>query len=148
MRIEQYICDRMLGKLCKHLRLLGFDAPLVDDPPLHLKTGQILLTRRRKLLDKQSVLFIRHDRIDDQLKQVFAELELSLQPNLLFSRCIACNKTVEPVAREEIWGQVPDFTYHNAPGFTRCPQCGKIYWPGSHVERARIRFSAILGGNG
>ncbi len=148
MKTKQYICDRMVGKLCRHLRMLGLDAPLVDEPPPHLGPGHVLLTRRRKLLGNPQVLFIKHDRLPDQLQQAFQELDLALRPALLFTRCIDCNLPVEPVAREEIWSQVPDYTYHNAPGFTRCPGCAKVFWPGSHTERARARLEAILNPSG
>jgi uncharacterized protein with PIN domain len=140
----QLICDRMLGRLARYLRMLGYAAPLVQEPPLRLAGEHFFLTRRRKLMGKPSVLFIEHDLIQDQLSQVLADLELSPDPALWLSRCLECNEEVEHIPREKAWGLVPDFTYHNAPGFTRCPNCQKIFWPGSHAKRAMARLEALL----
>jgi uncharacterized protein with PIN domain len=30
--------------------------------------------------------------------------------------------------------------------FTRCPDCQRIYWEGSHTHRVRTRIEKILGG--
>jgi uncharacterized protein with PIN domain len=35
------------------------------------------------------------------------------------------------------------FELHDA--FTRCPDCHRIYWEGSHTHRARARIERILG---
>ncbi|MBI5523434.1 MAG: hypothetical protein HY910_12460 [Desulfarculus sp.] len=138
------LCERMLGRLATWLRILGYDAPLIERPPAMTPPGAVLLTRRQRLAGRSGVLLVSHDRLEDQLRQVLGELGLRPQPNQWFSRCLACNQAVEPLERSEALGLVPDHTLATAPGFTRCPACGKIFWPGSHGQRAAQRIEALL----
>lgn len=142
------LVDRMLGRLATWLRLLGQDAPLVEKPPARLGPGQVLLTRRRDRRGRLGVVFIEHDLVEDQLAQVKDALGLRLDPKLLFTRCLRCNVPVEPITREEAAGLVPDYTAATAAAFTRCPECGRVYWPGSHGQRALNTLQQIFGGTG
>ena len=139
------LVDRMLGRLATWLRMLGWDAPLVDNPPARLGLGQVLLTRRRAWRGRPGVVFIEHDRVADQLAQVRDALGLELDQQRLFTRCLRCNVTVEPISREQAAGLVPDYTAATAAGFTRCPKCGRVYWPGSHGQRALATLQSIFG---
>jgi uncharacterized protein len=139
------LVDRMLGRLATWLRLLGEDAPLVEAPPAHLTQGQVLLTRRRAWRGRPGVVFIQHDQVTDQLAQAKDALGLALDPDRLFTRCLRCNLKVEPLTREEAAGLVPDYTAATAPSFTRCPGCGRVYWPGSHGHRALATLEQIFG---
>lgn len=138
------LCESMLGKLARWLRLLGEDAPLLSKPRLSLGPDEVLLTRRLGLKNRPGVLFVEHDRLEDQLGQVLSELQLTPDPGRFFCRCLECNVLVEPLARERAEGLVPDFTLETAESFTQCPECKKIFWPGSHGERARERIIKML----
>ena len=140
------LIDSMLGRLATWLRILGYDAPLLERPPAFAPPGAWLLTRRQRLAGRPGVLLVRHDRLEDQLGQVLRELGLRPDPAGWFSRCLGCNRVVEPLARQAAQGLVPDYTLATAEGFTRCPQCGQVYWPGSHSQRARERIQALLTG--
>ena len=146
--MRRLCCERMLGKLARWLRLLGEDAPLLDKPCLSLGQGEVLLTRRLSLQGRPGVLFIEHDRLEDQLRHVLSELKLTPDSGRFFRRCLDCNVPVEPLAREQAEGLVPDFTLETAESFTQCPNCKKIFWPGSHGERARDRIIKMLAPNG
>jgi len=143
--MKRLLCDSMLGRLARWLRLLGWDAPLLARPPLRLAPGEVLLTRRRRLAGRPGVILVEHDQVAGQLVQVVKELGLEIRPGAMFTRCLDCNRPVEPVSRDEVMGLVPDYTLHTAPGFTRCPDCGKVFWPGSHGQRARQRLQEMLG---
>lgn len=134
----------MLGHLARWLRLLGYDAPQPKRLPAQAAPGEALLTRRRAWQGRPGVVFIKHDRLEDQLGQVLDELELTPEPRRFFSRCLDCNVPVEPLAREAAAGRVPDYILDTAEGFTHCLGCGKVFWPGSHGKRARERLAAIL----
>ena len=142
--MRRFLCERMLGKLARWLRLLGEDAPLLDKPRLSLGPDEVLLTRRLSLKNRPGVLFVERDRLEDQLGQVLSELQLTPDAGRFFSRCLECNVLVEPLARERAEGLVPDFTLETAESFTQCPQCKKVFWPGSHGERAQTIISDIL----
>ena len=144
--MSRLLCDSMLGRLARWLRLLGYDAPQPKRLPVQAAPGEMLLTRRRAWQGRPGVVFIRHDHLEDQLKQVLTDLELTPEPSQIFSRCLDCNVPVEPLAREDAAGRVPDYILDTAEGFTECPICGRVFWPGSHGKRAKERLNNILGG--
>ncbi len=143
--MTRLLCDSMLARLARWLRLLGWDAPLLARPPLRPGPGEVLLTRRRRLAGRPGVILVEADQLAGQLAQVLGELDLEPRPERMFSRCLECNRPVEPVDRDQVAGQVPEFTLHTAPSFTRCPHCGKVFWPGSHGQRARRLLEQMLG---
>ena len=144
--MTRLLCDSMLGRLARWLRLLGYDAPLVKRPPAQAAPDEVLLTRRRAWQGRPGVLLVAHDRLEDQLRQVAAELGLRPDPARFFSRCLECNLPVESISKDQAAGRVPDFTLDTAECFTQCPGCGKVFWPGSHGKRAAARMQEILGG--
>lgn len=137
--------EGMLGRLARWLRMIGYDAAVVPRPPLRVAPGEILLTRRRDLVKGERVFFVRHDLVRDQLRQVVQTLGLKIDPERFFTRCLDCNLPVKSIGKTEAAGLVPDFTLHTAASFTRCPGCGKVFWPGSHGERAARELKGILG---
>ncbi|MCB2192070.1 MAG: Mut7-C RNAse domain-containing protein [Deltaproteobacteria bacterium] len=143
--MRRLLCDSMLGRLARWLRLLGYDAPVLKRIPAQAPPGEVLLTRRKAWQGRPGVVFITHDLLEDQLRQVLTELELTPDPARFFSRCLACNVTVQPLDRQDAAGRVPDYILDTAEGFTHCPDCGKVFWPGSHGKRAGERLAAILG---
>lgn len=142
--MRRLLCERMLGRLARWLRLLGYDAPLLPEPPRIIAQDEVLLTRRQRLQGRPRVVFVAHDRLEDQLRQVIAELSLSPEPRLFFTRCLDCNLPVEPIDRAQAAGLVPDYVLDTAPAFQRCPGCGRVFWPGSHGKRAAILFEKFL----
>jgi uncharacterized protein with PIN domain len=40
---------------------------------------------------------------------------------------------------------VPERVARTQRELSRCPGCGKVYWPGSHVERIRATLERGLG---
>lgn len=138
------LVEESLGRLATWLRLLGYDAPLLKRPPALVPPGAWLLSRRRALAGRPGVVFILSSRLEEQLPQVLAHLGGPPPADLMFSRCARCNLAVRPVPRQEVAGVVADHTLALAEGFTRCPGCGRVYWPGSHGQRARARLAAWL----
>ncbi|MBI5031779.1 MAG: Mut7-C RNAse domain-containing protein [Chloroflexi bacterium] len=134
----KFLADNMLGRLATWLRLLGYDTaylPHVDDPELAsiartenrvLLTRDVELTRRRKLRS----LLIESEKVEQQLQQVFRAFGLSARE--AFSRCAECNVPLESVSKQSIQEQVPPYVLQTHHRFRRCPQCGRIYWRGTH----------------
>ncbi|MCB2185745.1 MAG: Mut7-C RNAse domain-containing protein [Deltaproteobacteria bacterium] len=141
--VDRLITERMLGKLARWLRLMGFDAPMVPEPPLRLQPGEILLTRRRSLVGKPGVIYVVSDSWLEQLKQVMKEAGLELDEARCFTRCLDCNLPVEPLSRKQARSLVPEFVWSTAESFSRCPACGKIFWPGSHTSRAEHTLAQL-----
>lgn len=143
LRNPRFIADVHLGKLVRHLRLLGFDClyyPEWDDRQLAEKAAaenRILLTRDVGLLKRAIVthgIFLHSDKAAEQLREVVRRLQLQ---NLAspFSRCVSCNGVLEKVAKESIRSLVPARTYRYIHEFVKCANCGKVYWKGTHWER-------------
>ena len=52
-----------------------------------------------------------------------------------YTRCMQCNGELEPIGRAEAARSVPLQVFLVYREFKRCSQCGRVYWPGSHVRR-------------
>jgi len=139
----RFMCDRMLGSLCKWLRFLGFDTlypPDVNDimiDQLALNKSRILLTRDRSFLKnaRSPKLLIRSLQRDEQIREVDREfniLSISIERKLVLSRCSVCNQSLDEVTKDEINGKVPPGVYEHQHSYWFCPECEKYYWPGTH----------------
>ena len=143
--MPSFAVDRTLGRLAKWLRIMGFDtvceadATGCDYPGIPAE-GRILLTRnsaKEKDNDPDLLLLIRSDHVLEQLQQVVRSLDIGLQDVAMFSRCLQCNRPIEAVAKPDVRHRVPDYIYETHHQFSRCPNCRRIYWPGTHAARSR-----------
>ncbi len=148
----KFIVDVMLGKLAKWLRILGYDTlykrDWEDDELIELARaeGRILLTADRELWRRRQgshKIFISSDKWQEQLRELARVLPLDTEH--LFTRCIECNLPLEQVSREEARGLVPPYVYATQEGFGRCPECGRIYWRGSHFAHALAEVRRLIG---
>jgi hypothetical protein len=144
----------MLGRLARWLRLLGYDTLYRrdwDDAELArvaVRDGRVLLTRDRELAGRRIVrnaLLVDVDDPEEQLRFVVRSLELAPDLSRMFSRCAHCNAAVEPVGPDEVEGRVPAYVRRHCDRFARCPECGRVYWNGTHQRLARSRIARILG---
>lgn len=137
----RFIADAMLGRLAKWLRFLGYDTLYFrgdDSRLLELAEaeGRVLLTRDTRISRHRPAvrcLFIRSDRVWEQLRQVIEELQLKTEE--VGSRCMRCNVLLASIEKAEAKGLVPDFVFKTQDAFSRCPACRRIYWAGSHFQR-------------
>ena len=155
LRDPRFVVDVNLGRLAWLLRLLGFDvwwSNDADDKTLADISGEqrrILLTRDRGLLKRRAIthgLFVRSVDPDEQAIDVLRRLDLG-QRLAPLSRCVRCNGTLSRVSKDEVIDQLEPLTREYYEEFSRCTQCGRIYWPGSHyaklvrlVDRLRDRL--------
>jgi uncharacterized protein with PIN domain len=150
----RFVLDVHLGRLARWLRLLGLDTLYTnwyDDEALaHIsQTDQrILLTRDRHLLMRSPVAYghwMRAQEPGAQLREVIERYDLVplLRP---YTRCAHCNGALEPVSKEEIAHQLQPDTARVFHEFTRCTECGHIYWPGSHLRRIRTLLDSVRKG--
>jgi uncharacterized protein with PIN domain len=136
----KFVADAMLGRLAKWLRILGYDVTYVasSDPESLINQarseGRVVLSRNRRLLDKAGglkILLIDSDHWREQLSQVLRACRLRPGKGR-FQRCILCNRRLRSLEKEKMEGKVPDFVFAHQISFFGCPQCGRIYWQGSH----------------
>jgi uncharacterized protein with PIN domain len=141
MKRPAFLCDRMLGRLCRRLRLLGFDAKL--NPEMEAgrfflnaeSEGRIAVTRARGLRDRPGgpPIVLEAEDADEQIIELFSRL--GAKPDLRpFTRCLECNVPLEDADPAAVKGKVPSYISERFDRFHRCPSCGRIYWEGSHFE--------------
>jgi hypothetical protein len=149
----KFLVDRMLGKLAKALRLLGYDAiyfqgeDLTQLIRLAREQDRVILTRNTKLAARKPedrVVRIANDHPRLQLRELHEKGAIVLNEKASFSRCLVCNVLLDVMERKEVEGKVPDFIFHNYQEFYRCSQCGRIYWPGTHQQHMQKTIQDIL----
>jgi hypothetical protein len=147
-----FAADRTLGRLTKWLRLLGFDtvyqAACPDEQFLRsLESERILLTRIRKMTrltaDRKTV-FVNSNLLWEQLEQVCREFKITAKNVQPFSRCLRCNRLIVKIEKQAVSGRVPDYIFENHDNFHRCPQCGRVYWAGSHTRQSLKKIQQYL----
>jgi uncharacterized protein len=148
----RFVADAMLGRLARWLRVLGYDTlydASLDDrslADLANREDRILLTRDRRLLRDlrpHRAVEITRDAPLDQLASLASELALPT-PNELFRRCLMCNTPLDDVPRAEAAELVPPAARVLPGPVRRCPTCGRVYWPGSHVRRMTRALERIF----
>jgi hypothetical protein len=152
LRQTRFVLDIHLGRLANYLRMLGFDALYRNDyrdeelARVSREEERILLTRDRNLLKRRAVehgYCVRETRPRRQLLEVLERFDLRGSV-AAFTRCLRCNGLLEPVAKEEIAGQLPPRTSEHYQDFRQCASCGQVYWKGSHYQRMQ-QFIQSLG---
>lgn len=142
MRQVRFVLDGHLGTLARYLRLLGLDTAYArsasDRQLIRLANteGRILLTRDVGLLKNRAIThghFVRSDDPRQQILDVVSRFQLAgrFRP---YSRCLACNGVLEPVAKGAIAHRLPPLTRQYIDEFRTCPECGKDYWRGAHAQ--------------
>ncbi|MBV8812704.1 MAG: Mut7-C ubiquitin/RNAse domain-containing protein [Acidobacteriaceae bacterium] len=139
----RFVVDGHLGRLAAYLRMLGFDTwyeRVAEDALLASVASseqRLLLTRDVGLLKRREVeqgYCVRFDKPHRQLHEV--TVRFALRPHFApFTRCMDCNGALCPVQKEEIADLLPPHTRETKNEFSRCVNCGKIFWRGSHHAR-------------
>lgn len=134
----KFICDSMLGKLAKHLRILGLDAEYMNAPgTLNRFNGQpnppYFLTRTLRNTPYKKVVIIKSDTARAQLLEIKEIIRPYINPNTIMNRCIECNVELVDVKKNDIEQKIPEFVFHQYEQFRKCSKCGKVYWEGSHA---------------
>lgn len=142
LRNPAFICDVHLGRLCKYLRMLGWDTLYSNHyTPEELIT---ISSQEKRILLSKSIQLIRHKEIThaywirssdplEQIKDLIRKLDLSIRANPLI-RCLNCNDMLLPVEKQEILHRLEARTDQYYTEFFKCPTCDQIYWKGSHFE--------------
>ena len=152
LRCTAFVVDVNLGKLSRLLRQLGFDAlynnRYRDDEvaDISVREKRIVLTRDRRLLFARRIThgyWVRSVHAEEQVNEVLKRFDLYRQIKS-FHRCLVCNGLLEPVDKSKVWLQLEPKTRRYYQSFYQCADCKKVYWEGSHVEKMKARFKAIL----
>ncbi len=148
----RFLCDAMVGRLARRLRMLGYDAAYEragEDAALLARAareGRVLLTRDTGIAAAPKgarVLLLRAHDTAGQLREVHATLGLREPPGFL-CRCIECNVELRHAAREEVAARVPSHVVATQERFSSCPRCGRVFWPGTHRREMLLLLGELL----
>ena len=144
----------MVGKLARYMRMAGYDVMYIntasDDEIIKIarETNRIILTRDSLMLARREFkkgiikyLYIKEDKLENQLDQIKLDLKVSLKPNLV--RCIECNEKLIKVKKEDVKNKVPPYVYKTQQNFLYCKNCDKYYWRGTHYQNIKSTFLNI-----
>ena len=140
------VADAMLGRLARWLRLIGYDtqywrtgsdAALIS---FARAEGLLIITRDHQLAGRHGVraLLEEAEELEQQIEEVRAAL--GGQP-LPFTRCPECNGLLVDLVHAAARDLVPPFVWRTQSAFRRCPECGRIYWKGTHWPALWARLS-------
>ena len=149
----QFAVDRMLGRLARMLRLLGYDTFYANDVTAEylLEIGRrgerIILTRGETGLRfprLSNVVSVKSEYPPEQLREVVERFGLEIRSGL-WTRCTLCNARIERVPKATVEGLVEAKVFGLYEEFYRCAGCGHVYWRGSHVDRILRNLEFVLG---
>ncbi len=147
----KFLCDPTVGRLCRHLRMIGYDALLARTPELREILSAALI-ENRTILTRNSVLagmklarnaiLLRENDPWKQLVIVIHECGLEIARGRILSRCLEDNELLTETKKEDIKGKVWPYVYQTQDRFVACPKCGRIYWPATHVQAMMSRLES------
>ena len=149
---KRFSADSMLAKLARWLRLLGFDCSYdggIADAELvrrAVEEKRTILTRDRKLKDEwwvPNIYVVEAAGLREQLVEVLRRFELARSIAVL-SRCNECDQPVQPIPAKDVCDRVPPHVLATHHDFSTCPQCGRVFWEGTHAERIRRVVDGLL----
>lgn len=155
--IQRLLCDEMLAGLARWLRVAGHDVALMPpgSPDARVaaaarRDGRALVTRDRDFASPSAspsagglaagleVVSLGSDELDRQAAELTRRLGLDWLA-APFTRCLVDGAVLEGAAADD----VPEAARARGGPFHRCPACRRVFWPGSHVRRMRVRLQAL-----
>lgn len=138
----KFLVTKELGKLCKWLRILGFDVEYFKSANISsiivnaLREERVLLTRKTDLGKHPGIrtIIVKSDDFKKQLQQVINTFSLPVKKERVFSRCLVCNEKLDLRPKEKVKHKVPPYIYNKHQKFMQCNKCGRIYWQGTHWQ--------------
>ena len=141
--------DEMLRGLGRWLRAAGHDTLIAEpgegDKSLLARSraeARVLLTRDRTLAERAGPdgVWLRAVGLDDAARELRERLGLDWR-FAPFTRCLVDNAELDEAGPEASQVLPPRARSLGGP-LRRCPACGRLYWPGSHVRRMQARLDA------
>jgi uncharacterized protein with PIN domain len=147
-----FAADRMLGRMARLLRLLGYDTLYAPDMTsarlieIARTSDRVVLTRGdapKRFPGVKALLSLESDYAPQQLREVVERFQLDTRAGL-WTRCTLCNAEIKAVDKQDIVTEVEPKVFQIYAEFFRCAGCGHVYWRGSHVERILKNLAALL----
>jgi len=146
-----FLCDEMLGHLCRYLRAAGYDTLLANNGASDAELlrqchaeGRYFLTQDTLIREHKAAngiaLILPHTTLDKLAARVGAHFGLDWTARA-FSRCLMDN-TLLVVADDAAMARAPQDAQRPGEPLKHCPVCGRVYWRGSHYKRMQARLAA------
>jgi len=147
--LPRFLCDVMLARFARYLRAAGYDVALAANTAADrdilrqaAEEGRWLLTVDRKIQEHKAargrLVLLPHATLDGQARELQEHFAMDWTGHA-FSRCILDNSPLEALNAAEM-GQVPEDVRCSGEPLMRCPDCGRVYWRGSHYRRMMGRL--------
>ncbi|MFH1830600.1 MAG: Mut7-C RNAse domain-containing protein [Pseudomonadota bacterium] len=149
----KFACDAMLGRLARWLRISGHDVfyRADMDRAVFLRVAKeerrVVLTRAENFKELSEIPpyhIITGNDLDDHLSQVYKAFPQLKPFDEFLTRCVECNVLLVEIDKDKFSDSIPPKAQHLSGRFCRCPSCGKLLWPGSHVERIKARLTTLF----
>jgi uncharacterized protein with PIN domain len=103
---------------------------------------RVLLTRDLALYQQASArgteaYYVEGNTESERLAELAKRFGIPLEIDLKRSLCPKCNTNLINAPKEEIADQLEKNTLLHYDEFWRCPNCGAVYWQGSHWTKIR-----------
>jgi uncharacterized protein with PIN domain len=79
---------------------------------------------------------------DEQILEVLRRFDLAAQA-APYTRCLKCNGVLVQAEKSDVLDRLEPLTKLYYQDFRRCPDCNKLYWPGSHFGKLKARIERI-----
>ncbi|MEP7207652.1 MAG: Mut7-C RNAse domain-containing protein [Casimicrobiaceae bacterium] len=149
----RFLCDEMLGRLARYLRAAGYDTDLACDgaPDRDLlvraeSESRRFLTCDRRIAEhrraRETALILTWAPLDCLAQELYRALGVDWL-HAPFTRCLVDNTPLTAVPPAATARMPRDVAAEDA---RHCPQCGRVYWAGSHHGRMKSRLAAWAAG--
>jgi len=150
----RFLCDEMLGQLCRYLRAAGYDTAFANNGHQDRELlqqchdeGRYFLTQDQLVREHKAARDIALILPQGNLDQLAALLGARFQLDWLshaFTRCLVDNTLLQAADPASAASVPPDARRPDEP-LRICPACGRVYWQGSHYKRMRARLAKWQG---
>ncbi len=147
----RFLCDEMLGRLCRYLRAAGYDALFANNGHMDRdllrqchEEGRFFLTqdqlvREHKAARDVAVILPQGADLDELAAALGTRFDLNWTKHA-FTRCLVDNTPLH-AADAAATARVPEDALRPDEPLTVCPSCGRVYWQGSHYKRMHARLA-------
>ncbi len=141
---DRFLVTKELGRLCRWLRVLGYDAEYFEEDLKRIflvafNQGRTIVTKDSKVPDSKEVRIIRikNNNLKEQIKELQNILKLKFEKNNIFIRCVECNLPVVEILKSRAKERVPPYVFKTQKSFSQCPKCKRLFWKATHFQNLK-----------
>ncbi len=145
----KFYADNNVHRLGRGLRTLGYDTKLYGEGTDNVLRGlcrdeqRMLLSCDSDFLGEDQALVLASDDWQKQLVEVVRVFGLDFR-NYRYSLCLNCNSLVHRANPREYPEDVPAWVLDQEAPLWRCPECRRLFWAGSHLDRMNHRYDRLF----